>query len=269
MQNPPPDGQDEDSSAWGEPILFNSKTVTPEIEATLLPGVFGEYAEALTQNLQTPPALAVTTILAVLSTALGRKVVIGPWADDAYAEPVNVWTLAVAESGERKSQILGRCLRPLVFWEKERTRLEKPELEEAASLRKVAEKRAEKLEGEAAKEDDATRREALAKEAAGLRAGLPDEKHPTQVFTGDATPEAAQELLVRGGGRMAFLSDESGLLLVMAGVYGGGEAVLDVFLQGYTGSDVRVNRRCRSANIERPAVTLGLSIQPGILSDFP
>jgi hypothetical protein len=79
----------------------------------------------------------------------------------------------------------------------------------------------------AAKEDDATRREALAKEAAGLRAGLPDEKHPAQVFTGDATPEAAQELLAQAGGRMAFLSDESGLLLVMAGVYGG-EAVLDV-----------------------------------------
>ena len=259
----------EESDGWGDPILFGSKADTPEINPGWLPGVFGEYCDLLSRNLQTPPALAFTSILSVLSAALARKIVIGPWADDAYAEPVNVWTLAVAESGERKSQILGRCTRPLVYWEKERTRLEKAELEEAARMRKVAERRADKLEADAAKEDDPARREALAKEAAGLVADLPEERHPTQVFTGDATPEASQELLVNAGGRMAFISDEAGLLLVMAGVYGGGEAVLDVFLQGYSGNDVWVNRRCRRAIIERPAVTLGLAIQPGILSDFP
>ncbi|CAG0967330.1 hypothetical protein GPROT1_01281 [Gammaproteobacteria bacterium] len=104
-----------------------------------------------------------------------------------------------------------------MYWEKERTRLEKAELERAASMRKVAERRADKLEGEAAKEDDPARREALTKEAASLRAELPDEKFPTQIFTGDATPEASQEMLVRAGGQ----SDEAGLLLVMAGVYSG------------------------------------------------
>jgi putative DNA primase/helicase len=265
----PAGGGADDEGAWGEPVLFSAKNETPDIPPESLPGVFGEYAAALTESLQTPPALAVATIAAVLSTALARKATIGPWGDDAYAEPLNVWTLAVAESGERKSQILGRCARPLVYWEKERTRQEKAGIEEAAALRKVGEKRAERLEADAAKEDDPARREALAKEAAGLRAGLPDEQFPTQIFTGDATPEAAQELLARTGGRMAFLSDEAGLLLVMAGVYGGGEVVLDVFLQGYSGNDVRVNRRCRSAIIERPAVTLGLSIQPGILADFP
>ncbi|CAG1021529.1 hypothetical protein MTYM_01061 [Methylococcales bacterium] len=257
------------TDVWAEPILFGSKTVTPEIKPDLLPGVFGEYANSLSQNLQTPPALAVMTLLSILSTALARKVVIGPYEDDGYNEPVNVWTLTVAESGERKSQILGRCTRPLVFWEKERTRLEKTELEEAVSIRKVAERRADKLESDAAKHEDPMQREAWTKEAAALRAELPDEKFPTQVFTGLGTPEAAQELLVKGGGRMAFLSDEAGLLLVMAGVYSGGDAVLDVFLQGYSGNDVRANYRCRSAMIERPAVTLGLSIQPGILSDFP
>ncbi|MDD5033162.1 MAG: YfjI family protein [Methylococcaceae bacterium] len=254
---------------WGDPVLFGTVAVTPEIQCHLLPGVFGEYAECLSQNLQTPSALAVMTVTSILSTALARKVTIGPWPDDGYSEPVNVWTLAVAESGERKSQILGRCMRPLVFWEKERSRMEKAEIEENASKRKVAERRADKLEGEAAKEDEDERRETLTKEAAKLRADLPDERFPVQIFTGDATPEAGQELLVKAGGRMAFISDEPGLLLVMAGVYSGGEAILDVFLQGYSGNDVRGNRRCRSAIIERPAVTLGLSIQPGILSDFP
>jgi putative DNA primase/helicase len=212
----------EESDVWHEPILFGSKAEMPEIKPEWLPGIFGEYADRLSQNLQTPPALAVMSVLSVLSAALARKVVIGPWCDDAYSEPINIWTLTVAESGERKSQILGRCTRPLVIWEKERTRLEKAELEQAASLRKVAERRADKLEADAAKEADPAQREALAKEAATLRDEQPEERHPTQVFTGDATPEAAQELLVKAGGRMAFISDESGLLQVMAGVYGGG-----------------------------------------------
>jgi len=263
-----PEGADE-SSSWGDPILFGSGAVTPEISPGLLPGVFGEYAAALTQNLQTPAALAVMTVISVLSTALARKATIGPWPDDSYGEPLNVWTLAVAESGERKSQILGRCTRPLVYWEKERTRTEKAELEKNASVRAIGRKRAEKLEADAVKLDDPEQREALAQEAAVLKAGLPEERFATQIFTGDATPEAAQELLVQAGGKMAFLSDEGGLLQVMAGVYSGGDAVLDVFLQGYSGNNVRVNRRCRAAIIERPAITLGLSIQPGVLSDFP
>jgi len=258
-----------EAPAWGDPVLFGSGAATPEISPSLLPGVFGEFADCLTQNLQTPAALVVMTLVSVLSTALARKVVIGPWPDDGYCEPVNVWTLAVAESGERKSQILGRCNRPLVYWEKERTRKEKTEIEENASVRVIGRKRAEKLEADAVKEDDPARRDEIAKEAAELKAGLPEERFPVQMFTGDATPEEAQMMLVRHGGKMAFLSDEAGLLLVMSGVYSGGEAMLDVFLQGYSGNEVRVNRRCRSAIIERPAVTLGLSIQPGILSDFP
>ncbi|CAG0967312.1 hypothetical protein GPROT1_01280 [Gammaproteobacteria bacterium] len=88
---------------WGEPILFGSKAEMPEIKPVLLPGVFGEYADSLSRNLQTPPALAVMTVISVLSTALARKVVIGPLVDDGYCEPLNVWTLGVAESGERKS----------------------------------------------------------------------------------------------------------------------------------------------------------------------
>ncbi len=55
--------------------------------------------------------------------------------------------MGVAESGERKSQILSRCKRPLVYWEKETTRKEKAEIEENTSIRSIGRKRAEKLEG--------------------------------------------------------------------------------------------------------------------------
>jgi hypothetical protein len=272
-QTPPPADKPKGvigrAESWGDPILFGTVAATPEISPALLPGVFGEFAQSLTDNLQTPPAMAVMYSLAVLSTALQRKFVVAPYDDGGYTEPVHVWVLIIAESGERKSQVIERLTRPLTFWERRRLDRERVALAENESIRRICLKRAEKLENDAAKEDDPDGRTALAKEAAELKASMPEERFPPQLWTGDVTPEELQDRLAKCGGKMAVLSDEPALFSVLAGVYSGGEAVLDVFLQAYSGRDVRVNRRSRSAIIERPALTLGLAVQPGILSDFP
>jgi len=54
---------------------------------------------------------------------------------------------------------------------------------------------------------------------------------------------------------------------VMAGMYSGGIASLDVFLQGHSGSPMRVDRAGRLAHLDKPALTFGLALQPGILAD--
>lgn len=257
-------------TTWGEPIPFGTMPATPEIPPdSLLPGVFGQFAHALSENVQTPGAMAVAYCLAVLSTALQGKFTAGPWHGDGYCEPVHIWTLTIAESGERKSQVVGRLARPLTIWERRQQEKERAALAENDSLRKICIRRAEKLEIEAAKEEDADRRAAIAKEAAEIKANTPAEKYPTQLWTSDATPEELQDRLAKCGGKMAILSDEGGLFAVMAGIYSGGEAIIDVFLQAHSGRDVRVNRRSRSAIIENPALTLGLSVQPGLLADMP
>ncbi len=267
---PKPNVPASEPTTWGEPIQFGTVAATPEIPPdSLLPGVFGQFAHALSENVQTPGAMAVAYCLAVLSTALQGKFTVGPWPDDGYCEPVHVWTLTIAESGERKSQVVGRLARPLTFWERRQQERERAALAENESLRRICARRVEKLENEAGKEEDADRRAAIAKEAAEIRANAPPEKYPTQLWTGDITPEELQDRLVKCGGKMAVLSDEGGLFSVLAGIYSGGESILDVFLQAHSGRDVRVNRRSRSAIIESPALTLGLSVQPGLLADMP
>lgn len=98
----------DDGKRWDEPLPFN-QIETPELPPELLPGVFGEYADALSEALQTPPTMAVLFTLAVLSLALQRKFKVSPFGDD-YAEPVCIWAVILADSGERKSALIQRLL---------------------------------------------------------------------------------------------------------------------------------------------------------------
>lgn len=96
---------------------------------------------------------------------------------------------------------------------------------------------------------------------------MPAEKHAPRLFCGDVTTERLQSLLAEQGERIGVLSDEPGLFLIMSGLYSAGAANLDVFLQGYSGSPMRIDRAARSVRIDRPALSIGLMIQPGILAD--
>ena len=54
----------------------------------------------------------------------------------------------------------------------------------------------------------------------------------------------------------------------MAGAYSGGNASIDAFLQGYSGTALRVDRGSRLAHVDRPTLSFGVALQPGILGDI-
>ncbi len=256
----------DDGRRWDEPMGFN-QIETPELPPDLLPGVFGEYADALSSALQTPPTMAVLFILAVLSLALQRKFKTSAFGDD-YCEPVNVWVVILADSGERKSALIQRLLKPVLLKEAKLADQMRPEIVERDTLRKISQRRAEKLQADAAKEDSPVRRGEIVAEITDLAEQTPDELRPPRFFTGDVTPERLQGMLVEHDGRMSVVSDEGGIFAVLAGLYSGGESVVDVALQAYSGSPVRVDRGSRTAVIDRPALTFGLGMQPGLLQDM-
>ncbi|HQT01173.1 MAG: hypothetical protein B7Y26_08840 [Hydrogenophilales bacterium 16-64-46] len=261
-----PSAAADDGKRWDEPLPFN-QIETPELPPELLPGVFCEYADALSEALQTPPTMAVLFTLAVLSLALQRKFKVSPFGDD-YSEPVCVWTVILADSGERKSALIQRLLKPVLLKEAKLADQMRPEIVERDTLRKISQRRAEKLQADAAKEDSAVRRGEIVREITELAEQTPEELRPPRFFTGDVTPERLQSMLVEHDGRMAVMSDEGGIFAVLAGLYSGGESVVDVALQAYSGSPVRVDRGSRTAVIDRPALTFGLGMQPGLLQDM-
>ena len=251
-----------DGERWETPLPFG-RIETPELECNLLPGVFGEYAAALSDALQTPPTMATLFTLSVLSLSMQRKFKVSPFGDD-YSEPVCIWAVILADSGERKSALIQRLLKPVLLHEAKLAEKMRPEIVERDTLRKINAKRIEKLQTDAAKEESPVRRGELVHEISRLAEQTPDELKTKRFFTGDVTAEKLQSMLMDHGGSMSVMSDEGGIFLVLAGMYSGGEAYVDIFLQAYSGSAVRVDRGSRCAVIDRPALTFGLGMQPAL-----
>ena len=83
----------------------------------------------------------------------------------------------------------------------------------------------------------------------------------------DITVEAAASLLAEQGGRLAVLSPEGGIFATLAGRYSG-TPNLEVFLKGHSGDLLRVDRKGRPPeHVTAPALTLGLAVQPEMLTD--
>ena len=82
----------------------------------------------------------------------------------------------------------------------------------------------------------------------------------------DVTPEAAASLLAEQGGRLAIISAEGGIFDIIAGRYSK-IPNMDLWLKGHSGDPLKVDRKGRPPEyIRRPALTLGLMIQPTVLS---
>lgn len=252
---------------WPDPVLPGLSPV-PELPTSLLPGWVRDMAAAVAESTQTPPAMSVMVSLSVLATCLHRRFEVAPFGEnDDYTEPLCLWTLTALPSGSRKTAVINALASPLVHWEKlERDRL-RPEIARVTSARLVAKKRIEKLTKDAVVADTDADRERIRKLIQEEEETMPAELRAPRLFTGDVTAERLQALLVEHAERMAVLSDEAGIFLIMAGLYSGGMASLDVFLQGHAGTPMRVDRADRCAHVDRPALTFGLALQPGVLAD--
>ena len=251
--------------AW-PPLALPGAIRTPDIPAALLPGWVRDMVEAVAAWSQTPPAMATLIALSVLAAVLQRRFEVSPWGDD-YREPLALWTLTALPSGTRKTAVINALTEPLIRWEKlERDRM-RAEIARAWAAREVALKRIEKLKMDAAKAKTPEERQLVQNEIQREREETPAEIFAPRIFTGDITSERLQQLLVEQDERMTVLTDEAGIFGIMAGQYSGGTASLDVFLQGHSGTAMRVDRAGRLAHLDRPALSFGLALQPGMLTE--
>ena len=258
--------RDDTGEQWGD-LALPGAIKTPGITADIPPGILGEMAAAVARSTQTPEAASVMCALAVLAAALQRRYEVAPYGDE-YRETLSLWTLVALPSGARKTAIIGALAAPLHRYEKlEKDRL-RAEIARINSRRQVAKKRIEALTQQAAKATDAHERENLRQQIEEEELAMPAELRAPRLVTGDVTPERLQNLIAEHGERMTVLSDEPGIFQVLAGQYSGGVANIDAFLQSHSGAPFRVDRAGREAHVDRPALSFGLMIQPGILAEL-
>lgn len=260
-----PEAKARNPDAWDDPMIPSMASV-PEIRTTFLPGVWAEYAEAVSDSTQTSTSLSVMMALGIGATIWQRRAEVSPFGD-SYTETLSLWPWVMLPSGDRKSAVINLWTGPLVRDEKLRRDRLRAEIARVESQRGVMKRRIEKLEHDAAKDNSPEKRRLIQEEIRDLREALPDEISAPRHFFTDTTAEACQGALAVNGERFAIITDEGGFLSVLNGIYSKGESILDVFLGGFSGSSLRVVRSGRVVHIDRPAVSIFLAIQPGVFSE--
>ena len=250
---------------WEPPVMLKDKTAPP-LKAEYLPGLLGEYAQAVSIETETPLELAVGMILAAVSASIHGKFIVNIRA--GYNEPTNLWILTALAPGNRKSAVLKKISQPLTEWEHlEHSRLQ-PVIEIARNQRKNQEARIKSLRARYGKAKQKDLKQ-IEDEILEIQQNLIFVLEYPRVWAQDITPENLGTLLSHHEEKMAILSSEGGIFDIMGGRYSGGSPNFDIFLQSHAGDSVRVDRGSRDlVYLDAPSLVMGLTLQPSVLQNL-
>lgn len=260
-------------SAWPEvPAALSTVRALAKFPASAFPTWLRDFTEAVAETIQTPLDLSGSLALATLSTAAGGRVMVR--VRPSWSEQTTIFTVVIMEPSARKSPVFTAMTEPIrtleaALREEAKHSIETARMQQqmAASARENAQKKAASLLGEGA--DARAQEEAIADAVdAAMEAEAVGIPHPPQLIADDVTPPKVATLLAQQNGRLSVLSDEGTVFEIVAGRYSG-NVQAEVFLKGYSGTELRVDRGDRSEYVPRPALTLGVTIQPAVIEDLP
>jgi len=259
-----------ESEGWEPPIAFGRFNL-PEFPLEATPDelcAFREFCAAVGESYQVPVDLPALLGLAVGGAALAKRIEVHARGD--WREPVNLFVAVAMESGERKSAVFRTVSAPIAHYEQRETERLAPILEQNRTEREILAKSlkdAQTKAARAAKQEDRDIKRRRARELAAQLQRMEVILAPRYIAD-DATPEALSRLLAEQGGRMALLSPEGDTFDLMAGRYNDRGPNLGVYLKGHAGDDLRVDRVSKDRPpeyVHRPALTVGLAVQPDVL----
>ena len=250
---------------WPDPVPFDGP-VLPSFPCEVLPDWLGSFVRAEARATQTPPDLAGLLSLAVLASTLAGRILVRPWGD--WLEPLNLFCMVVLPPGHRKSAVFASVTQPLQQFEADATTATAPHIARARRARHAAQQALTRAQDAAALAPDDRRPEllALVEHRADELAAVEVPVLP-RLIADDCSPERLAMLLHEQGGRFAILSPEGGIFDLIAGRYSTtGAPNLDHYLKGHAGDPIVVDRVGRPGEIiPRPALTIGLTVQPEVL----
>lgn len=260
--DPAPAGQAE---GWEPFVPLTTEARLPPFPLDGMPEWLAAMITETANALQVPVDLPATLGLAGLAVAAGGRVDVSPIP--GWVEPTNLYTVVALAPGSRKSATFSAMTRPLYDAEQalcdasETTRLESAI--RARRARAQAEQSARKAEF-AESDPDAAMAEAIS----DAQAAFEVTEHPEpRLLADDLTPETAATLLAQHGGRLGLLSAEGGSFSTVAGTRYSANANLEPLLKAHAGDMIRIDRKGRPAErIERPALTIAITTQPGHLA---
>ncbi|ORB68805.1 YfjI family protein [Mycolicibacterium tusciae] len=248
------------------PLPLTAKVAVPPFPTGALPEPIAAMVRGVAEATQTDPAMAATSALSAMSACTGGHAEIE--IRYGWREPLVLYTATIAASGERKSAVQSSMTRPILDVEKQLAAETAAARKEASERKEIASKAVERQRNIAARADGAEQDQAFADVIGAAMIADSIEVPPIpRLVADDITPEAAASLLAEQRGRLAIISAEGGIFDIIAGRYSRSVPNLDLWLKGHSGDPLRVDRKSRPPEyVERPALTLGLMIQPQVLS---
>lgn len=214
------------NETWGEmKPLKTIKMPIPTFPVYALPEIVKKYVEAVSEHTQTIVDMAAVVALGTLATCNQKKFVVF----DEYIEPLNLYTVLVAEPGERKSSVLQCFTKFIKEFQKEENIRRKVAINQYKIHRELLENEIKLLkEPKKNMPDDLS--EILLEKTEQLDSL--NEVKPLRMFTDDVSPEALVTLLSKNNGAMSVISAEGGIFDIIAGRYSN-KPNLDVFLKAH------------------------------------
>ncbi len=248
---------------WTKPALpKNEGTLLPEFPIHVFPEWLRIMISEISIDLQTPLDLAGCLALAILSLAAGKKYVVR--IKESWKLMTNLYIAISMESGTGKTAMFNKMIKPIEEWEQKKRKevsvTRKIFLEEKDMLR-VRLKSLKKSYAKSADEDKS--------EVSKVTRQLLDLNIPNlpQLTTTDATQEGISLLLSQHYGKIGYFSSEGqDFVSIAAGRYSKkSESNVDVYLNGYSGQTIKINRADRTREpiiIYEPLICIGLCMQP-------
>lgn len=235
----------------------------PKFPTDVLPSWLNDMVFAVARHTETPPELAAMMGLATLAACCHGSFVVE--LKPGYREPLNLWTVAALESGNRKTSVMQHMTKPLKEKEREWCEAGKADIVRIETERENTKAQVKNLRAKLSRPDSEDY-EDLVRQIHQLESSMPESLVLRRLWVQDITPEKLGQMLADNNERIAILADEGGIFDIIAGRYSNGVPNLDVFLQAHAGSAIRVDRGNRPPVVlNQPALTVGLSPQPEVL----
>lgn len=253
-------------TAWGRLRPLTEEIERPAFPVNALPEPYARYTEALAASLQVPVDMVGVSVLALLGGCLQKRYEIN--AKDKFTVPLGLYTLVVADPGERKSSVYDEVVRPVKDYEQKLWKEYQENQFDDELEQELAEEEFKTAKNQYKKCKEAPKREELKETMLELKEKIAffQKKCPPCLYMDDTTNAALEQELARNGGRMIIMSDEGDLFANMMGLYTGGQHTLGALLKGHTGGSSKTHRVGR-APVHLPASNLSilLMVQPIII----
>ena len=247
--------QNNEPELWVLPQNFEKEIALQPFPVSCLPNSLSDYLKAVCDFIQVALEMGALPLLSTLSLCLqGKAVVQHPCGK--HTENLNLYTLTVAQPGERKSGVFHAFTAPIFKYQTEENERRKGAIADYKAEKQCLENQL----ASATKGNNANpqRAKEISRKISELKPVF-----PLLLNVSDVTPEALAWEMFKQGGRMAVINDEGGIFEILSGLYSGGSSNIDLILKAYDGSPYTVIRRTKeNIELKNPLLTVGIMAQP-------